>query len=78
MREHGSWHDIPVRDKDGRNGVVVDDANGPFMRYLDIKFEDGTTYTLTLRNGQKSDPDPLGIEWEYNPGKWAPISDGNT
>lgn len=70
----GSWVGCPVRDKDGRAGKIVDDCNG-VTRYLDIAFDDGTSYTLKLNNLSRNPPDPLGIEWEWNPGKWGRISD---
>jgi hypothetical protein len=76
VKEYGSWHDIVVRDKNGRTGVIIDDNNTSFTRYLDIQFSDGEKYTLVLSNVRMSQPDPLGIEWEYNPGYWAMISDG--
>lgn len=74
----GSWNGTPVRDKNGRNGVVIDDQNGPFWRYLDIKFEDGELHTLKLDNTPAArHENPLEIEWEFSPkeypGKWSKI-----
>ena len=72
--EHGSWKGIRVRDKDGRMGTIARDLNGPWHRYLDIVFDDGSKHELKLNNSTKNPHDPLGIEWEYNPGKWGLIS----
>jgi len=69
-----SWVGCPVRDKDGRKGVIVADENGSFHRYLDIKFYDGVLHTLKLNNPPPNPLDPLGIEWEWNLGKWGIIS----
>ena len=74
MKDHGSWIDIPVRDNNGRKGVIVEDVNGPYHRYLDIVFDDGVKHTLKLNNSRPNPVDPLGIEWEFNPNRWGLIS----
>ena len=73
-KEYGSWEGIKVRDFSGRAGVVHQDDNGPFERWLTIRFEDGDMQHLVLNNVGPSRPDTLGIEWEFNPGEWARIS----
>lgn len=74
MSDHGTWRGITVRDKSGRLGKVIADTNGWLIRLLDIRFDGGDEYTLKLNNVNANPPDPLEIEWEYNPGKWGLIS----
>ena len=70
----GTWKGISVRDSQGRKGVVVRDYNWDH-RFLEIRFDDGDLYTLVLNNCGKDPLDPLGIQWEWNPGRWGFISE---
>lgn len=68
------WVNKPVRDKDGRKGVVIEDDNCGASRFLVIRFEDNKTHLFQFNNIGPDPVDRLGIEWEYNPGKWAKLA----
>lgn len=66
----GTWKGKAVRDKAGREGMIVGDfAGGLGSRDLHIRFNDGTEHWITLGPGRHDKPDPLevarliGKEW---------------
>jgi hypothetical protein len=73
--QYGNWIDTPVRDKNGRSGRIVSDFLWADC-FLGIRFDDASEHKVVLRSTGPDRPDPLGVQWEFNPGQWARLADG--